>query len=96
MEHIKNLLSKRIKQSGFSQQVKTSLIIESFEKVIKEIFGSKIVKRIKPLYIKDGILNVACLSSVVVQEINFKKNEIINKIRLKLGEETIKDIKFVI
>jgi len=96
MEHIKKLLAKRLKQSGFSQQVKTSLIIENFEKIIREIFGPNISKKIKPLYLKDKVLTVACLSSVVAQELNFKKNEIINDIWLKLGEETIKDIKIII
>jgi len=96
MEHIKKLLAKRLKQSGFSQRVKTSLIIENFEKIIREIFGLNISKKIKPLYLKDKVLTVTCLSSVVAQELNFKKNEIINDIWLKLGEETIKDIKIII
>jgi len=96
MQHIKNLLSKRIQQSGFSQQVKTSLIIGEFSKVIKEILGAKISERIKPLYIKNGILTAACLSSVMAQEINFKKAEIIEKINKKFGSNTLKDIRFVL
>ncbi len=96
MQHIGNLLSKRIKQSGFSQQVKTSLIIEEFSKVIKRIFGANISKKIKPLYVKNRILTVACLSSVMVQEINFKRAEIIKKINEKMGEEALLDIKFTL
>jgi len=96
MEHIKKLLAKRIQQSGLSQQVKTSIIIEKFKKVSKLIFGTKISQKIKPLYIKNKVLTVACLSSVVAQEINLRKNEILENIQQNLGEETIKDIKIII
>jgi predicted nucleic acid-binding Zn ribbon protein len=96
MQHIGNLLSKRIKQSGFSQQVKTSLIINEFNKVIKEVFGAEISKKIKPLYIKNGVLTAACLSSVMAQEINFKKAEIIETINKKFKENVLQEIKFTL
>ena len=96
MEHISKFLSKRITQSGFSQQVKTSLIIEEFNKLINNIFGANLSKKIKPLYLKNNILNVACLSSAMAQEMNFKKAEIIEKINTKFGSNVVKDIRFVI
>jgi len=96
MEHISKFLGKRIKQSGFSQQVKTSLIIEEFEKKIKEIFGANLSKKIKPLYIKNRILTIACLSSVMAQEISFKKNEIIEAINKIFKEEVLREIRFTL
>ena len=96
MEHIKKLLSKRIKQSGFSQQVKTSLIIEEFNKLVKEILGLVIYKKIKVLYIKDKVIFVACLSSATTQELNFKKKEIIEKINKEFKEEVLKELRFVL
>ena len=96
MEHIKKFLAQRIKQSGFSQQVKTSLLIEEFNKLIIKIFGANLSKKLKPLYIKDNILTVACLSSVMAQEMNFKKAEIIEKINAKFSQDFIKDIRIVI
>ena len=96
MEHISKFLAQRIKQSGFSQQVKTSLIIEEFNKLIIKIFGANLSKKIRPLYMKDNILTVACLSSVMAQEINFKKAEIIEKINKKFSSIAVKDIKFVL
>jgi len=96
MEHISKFLAKRIKQSGFSQQVKTSLIIVSFNKLAKEMFGLRILKKMKALYIKDKVLTIACLSSVMAQELNFKKAEIIEKINKEFNSEVIKDIRFVL
>ena len=96
MEHISKFLAQRIKQSGFSQQVKTSLIIEEFNKLIEVKFGAKLSKKIKPLYLKDKILTVACLNSIIVQELTFQKAELIEKINKKFGPKAITEIKFLI
>jgi len=96
MQHIKKILTKRIQQSGLAKNVETALVIQEFEKLIKDIFGSQVIKKIKPLYIKNKVLKVACLSSVIVQEINFKKDELIEKINKKFKQEVLKDIKFTL
>lgn len=96
MEHISKFLSKRLQQSGFSQQVKTSLIITEFNKLIKTKFGAKISEKIKPLYLKNKILTVACLNSIIAQELTFCKAELLEKINQKFGEEAIKEIRFLL
>ena len=96
MEHIKGLLSKRIRQSGLASQVSTALIIKEFDDYIRENLGQAVAKKVKPLYIKDKILTVACLSSVVVQEMRFKKAEILKLINQKFGKDAIKEIKFIV
>lgn len=96
MQHIKNLLAKQLKQSGIARNVTTSLVIEEFQKLIKKEWGSNIIKKVKPLYIKNKNLRVACLSSVIVQEINFKKHELIKEINEKFKENVINDIKFTL
>jgi hypothetical protein len=96
MDTIKNLLSRRIKQSGLSQQVGTALLVEYAEQIIKKAFGEAVAKKMKPLYFKTGILNVACLSSVAAQEFNFKKQSIIKELNQKWGQEIVKDIRLII
>ena len=96
MQHIKDVLNRYLKQTGLSKNIETALIIKEFEKLVKEAFGSNINKKIKPLYVKDKILRVACLSSVIVQEVNFKKEELIEKINQKFKEEVLKDINFTL
>lgn len=96
MKHIKDLLDKYLKQAGLSQQVETAMIIKEFEQIVSDKFGPAISKKIKPLYIKGNILTVACLSTVVVQEINMVKQEIIGKLNKKFGEKAINDIRFTI
>lgn len=96
MEHIKNLLSKHLKQTGLAKNIKTALVIEEFEKIVKDDLGFNVSRKIKPIYIKAQILHVACLSSVIVQEFAFHKQEIIKKINKRFQEEVLKDIKFAI
>lgn len=96
MDTIKNLLSRRIQQSGFANQVGTALLIEEAEKILKEKLGDVVVKKIKLLYFKNNILNIACLSSVVAQEINLKKQELITEINRKIGRDLVKEIRLVI
>lgn len=96
MDHIKQTLARRIKQSGIARQVSTALLIEDFKKMFEDKLGENASKRIKPLYIKNRILTVACLSSVIAQEINFHKMEFINEINKKNDAETIHDIRFIL
>lgn len=94
MDHLKNILGKKFHQTGLAKQVETALIIEEFNKLLTEVFGPDIVKRVKPIFIKDKNLLIACLSSVVAQEITFKKAELIKKINSLFHQEALKDIKF--
>ncbi len=96
MDTIKNLLFRRIKQSGLARQVGSALLIEEFSKIITREFGPEIAKKVSPLYIKNYVLNVACLSSVMSQELNFKKQQIIEELNAKAGAEFIKNIRIVL
>jgi predicted nucleic acid-binding Zn ribbon protein len=94
MQHIKNLLNKRLKEAGLAKDVKTALVIKEFEELVKEFLGNDISQKVKPIYIKNKNLVVVCLSSVIVQEFTFYKQEMIYKINNKFEEEVLKDIKF--
>jgi len=94
MQHIKRLLEKRIQESGLSENVKTALACEAFEVIIAERYDNNILKKVKPLYIKNKILNITCVNSVIMQEINMIKQELIDKVNKKVNQEIINDIKF--
>jgi hypothetical protein len=96
MDTIKNLLAKRMKQSGLSRQVGTALLVEYAEQIIKDTFGEVVARKMKPLYFKNSILNIACLSSAASQEFNFKKPEIIKELNQKWGSDIVKDIRLII
>ncbi len=96
MLHIKDILKKNIRKNALEPQVQTSLIIVEFDNLIKSLWGLNYQKKIKPLYVKNKILTVACLNSVIIQVITLRKPELIDKINQKFSLELIKDIKFII
>jgi len=93
MKHISDLLNKRVKQSGLSNNIETALIIEEFERLIQQIFGYQIMERIKPIYIKKTVLYVPCYSSVLVQELSLQKDYFLSALTKKFGREVVTDIK---
>jgi predicted nucleic acid-binding Zn ribbon protein len=96
MQHIKALLSKRLKQTGLSQNIRTSLVIEEFYSLVGKKYSSSVALKIKPLYIKNKILTVACLSSVIASELHLQKNQMISQVNKKFNTLVLKDIKFVL
>jgi predicted nucleic acid-binding Zn ribbon protein len=54
--------------------------------------GAQIASRARPTAIRNGILTVVVASSPWLQQLNFLKSELRNKLNAALGEELIKDI----
>jgi hypothetical protein len=96
MQHIKDLLSKRVKQTGLAKNIKDSLVSEECVLVLRDEFGASVCQKIKPLYLKNKILVLACLSSAVSQEINLRKGIILSQINKKFKSKVVDDIKFIL
>ncbi len=58
----------------------------------KDIIGKDLEKYIAEARIKDNILYVKVKSSIVKNELSYKKTDLIKKINKKIGKEIIKDI----
>ncbi|MCX6740249.1 MAG: DciA family protein [Candidatus Parcubacteria bacterium] len=95
MDHIKNLLSRRIRQSAIGRQVDQAMIIEFFAQLIKKKLGDNISRRLKPVYLKNKDIYIACVSSVIKQEIILRKAELLADVNEKFGPQTIMGIKFI-
>jgi len=96
MEHIKNLLSKRVRQSGLSSSIQNALVIEEFVKIVQEIWGDKIAKKIKPIYLKNKKMIVSCSNSVIAQDVNFNRDRIIESLNNKFNAEVVQKVILVI
>jgi predicted nucleic acid-binding Zn ribbon protein len=96
MQHIKELLSKRLKQTGLSKNIRTSLVIEEFDSLLRKDFSASVATKIKPLYVKNKILTVACLSSVIASELNLHKQQLISQINKKFKSIALRDIRFIL
>ncbi len=91
---IKNLLPKVVKNSGFSRQIEAAQVAEKFNEIIVKMFGRSVLKKARVMHLKDKVLAVKCLSSVLVQEIYLREKKIINELNKKFGKEVVSKIKF--
>jgi hypothetical protein len=92
--HIKQLLGKSLKQAGIKHRVDTALVLEKAQRVLVEVVGEGVAKKVKPLYVRHKTMNLACLSSVVAQEIKLHENQIIEKINQGFDRELVERLSF--
>lgn len=83
---IANVLNKSLKQkSGLASQITAALVCEEFEKIVAAQWPEQAQTKIKALYLKDKILAVAFLSSVLAQEVKLQERAILRALNEKFG-----------
>lgn len=92
---LNNLLADALKKAGIYRQVVSTLFIEEFQTIINRMFEHEISKKIRGLYIKDGILTVACLSPVIAQELKFREREILSKLNEGKNKTIVERIRYL-
>lgn len=58
----------------------------------EEAVGERIASRARPVAFRDGTLTLAVASAPWMQQLNFLKAEIVNKLNALLGEPVVRDI----
>jgi len=91
---LKKILSGHLKKAGIGRQIEAAIVIEKFNKILEEIFGEKILKRVRAVSFRNKVLTINCLSSVLIQEIYLKRYKIIKELNKRLGEEIVENLKF--
>lgn len=89
-EPIKSLLDKALKDLEIDERLKAYSIFLSW----KEIVGESIASQSKPCFIRNKILFVDVSHSTWIQELQFHKAKILQKIVEFLGMPLIEDIRF--
>lgn len=88
---IKDILPNSI----YNNEYKYTFIMSLIKKNWDEIIGIKLKDYTKPLYIKNKVLYIGCKHTGIIQSlINYNK-EIISKLKEKIKEININEIKFV-
>jgi hypothetical protein len=93
---ISNILNRQLSaNSGLAKQIQATLVCEEFGIIVAEKWGEKIKNKTKALYLKDNILTIASLSSVVAQEIKLNEREILEEINKKF-EVKIERMRYIV
>jgi predicted nucleic acid-binding Zn ribbon protein len=92
---LKSLLPKSIQRSGIYKRVEASQIIDQFNKFKDEILPGHISSKAQAMYVKNKVLYIASLSSLVTQELKFKESDIIKLLNEYFGREVINKLRFI-
>ena len=84
---IKTFLNKHGLKKGVNQN--TAIVLWN------EIVGEKISKNTEAISVEHGILTVTVSNPTWRQELVFKQQEIIKQLNTKLGQNTIKEVRFI-
>jgi len=91
LESFTLILPRVIKKLGLERGIKEQRALELW----KEVAGKAIKDKTVPLQVTDGVLSIKVRDSVWRQELYFLKEELRGKLNRSLGEEIIKDIRFL-
>jgi len=96
MRSLGDILKKQMKQSSVGQRITATLVVEKANQVVKDMFGSGVIKYVQAVYFKEKVIALTCLSSVMAQEIKLNEKRIIAEINGKLGALVVEKIRYLI
>ncbi|MFH1367466.1 MAG: DciA family protein [Patescibacteria group bacterium] len=96
LQPIGSLLDHSVRKSGIETQVQSSQVMEDFHEEIKKIFGPKILKRVQAKFLKNKVLSVAVLGSVLVNEIRLHQGQILENINTRHKKILVERLRFLL
>ena len=96
LQTVGSLLPQSVRRCGIERQVQASRVIDAFHEELIKIFGPKILKRAQAKAIKNKVLAVAVLNSVLVQEIRLHQEEIIKGINARYNKTLVERLRFLL
>jgi len=85
---IANVIKDYLKEAQIEGKLKEVQVVNSWE----ELVGKTIARRTNRIYIKNGKLYLHMNSSIVKNELMMFREDIIERINTKAGEEIVKEI----
>lgn len=86
------VLGNFLRRSGLNPKIQEQKILHSWDKAV----GDAIAERTQPVSVKNRVLQVKVTNSVWMQELQFMKNLIIQRLQEGIGENLLKDLRFFI
>lgn len=93
---IGKILDKRMKTTGLKPRVEAAMVCEKFNELAMGIWGQKVENKIRAMYIKNKLLTVACLSSVLAQEVRLKEARLVRGLNEYFDNEVVQRIRILV
>ena len=91
MQKLKTAINNLLKAAGLEAGVSQNKALLVWDDVV----GTRVSENTTPEKVEAGTLYIKASNPTWRQELMFKKEDILKKLNKKLGEETIKEIKFI-
>ena len=95
MHSLSNIIGNKSHHSTLMRGVSGAMAVEEAGRLLISIFGSTANNTCQVMPIKNRVLLIACLSSVLEDDIKKREKGIINDINRKIGEYVVEKIRFL-
>lgn len=92
---IKDILPKIIKKAGIKNKVEDGLAMSKFNRAAGEVLEIEMKNKVRPLYVKQGFLVVACLDNDLVERLREEEKRILSKINQGFDREVVRGLRFL-
>lgn len=92
MRKVGNIIDRVMSNLGLSRRYREQKALLVWD----DLVGERIAGKTRPLYAREGTLVVEVENSTWMNELQFLKREIVEKLNKKLGEWVINDIHFLL
>ena len=95
MKSLKDLLRSDKLNTPILRGVRAAAVIEHADRALEELFGKEIKKFAAAGYYSNGVLTIACLSSVTAQEIRMNEAAFLEKLNSLTGGIKISKVRYL-
>lgn len=95
MKSFADILKSKGRQSPFIKGVLSAALVDNANIFIETNWGEGGKKLAQAIYVKNGVLVIACLSSIMAQEIKLKERQLLSKLNEKYSETPVKKIRYL-
>lgn len=95
MKSLADILKYKGRSSPFIKGVLSAALVDNANIFIEKNWGDGGKKLAQAIYVKEGVLVIACLSSIMAQEIKLKERELLSHLNQNYSDIPIKKIRYL-
>ena len=95
MDSIRSILGLHANQTPSLKKAEASLVVELANSVLAQFLGAEVKRFARAVYIKNGALTIACLSSKVAQEIKLNEKRFIESVNAKARKKIVLNLRYL-
>ncbi|MDP3900008.1 MAG: DciA family protein [bacterium] len=92
---IKSLLNKSVQRAGIGRQIDATHLVEFFNEKAPALIGAELAQDVEAKYVSNNILAIECKSSLVMQELKYRENDIIAELNKYVSGQKISKLKYL-